>query len=212
LASSGECRACIADWTEELKPREGDDPESLLLRDYEQAWNHLRHVETVRIQYTSFFFTIVLGSIALSVPLFVQRTGSVPSLVVASCFTGGLATFSSSIYLSMRRIGVQLRHYRRSEPPRSRRPFSVITGHRERIRFDEELIYHYPSLAAASARKARAEGPSPPGGSHGRGGRRQGRSDHGLLALGRKSRPIWPTGPALSAAAARRLMPRSDAA
>jgi len=34
--------------------------------------------------------------------------------VVASCFAGALATFSSSIYLSMRRIGVQLRHYRRS--------------------------------------------------------------------------------------------------
>jgi len=97
-----------------LNSQESEDSGSLLLRDYEQAWEHLRHVETVRIQYTGFFFTIVLGSIALAVPLFVQRAESSPALVIASCFAGALTTFSSSLYLSMRRMGVQLRHYRRS--------------------------------------------------------------------------------------------------
>lgn len=83
----------------------------------------------------------------MSVPLFVQRTGSVPSLVVASCFAGALATFSSSIYLSMRRIGVQLRHYRRSiEKIREHFYHGVI--------LDEGLRAHF--AAEARARQAGA--------------------------------------------------------
>lgn len=125
-----------------MNATERDDTDSLLLRDYDQAWNHLRHVESTRIQYTGFFFTIVLGSIALAIPLFTQRTVVISSLVVASCFAGALATFSSSIYLTMKRMGVQLSHYRRS--------IEQIRDHfYRRSNLDENLKKHFAAEARA---------------------------------------------------------------
>jgi hypothetical protein len=44
------------------------DIKPYLLAEFDQAWTHYRHVESMRTQYLGFFFTISLGSTALAVP------------------------------------------------------------------------------------------------------------------------------------------------
>ena len=43
--------------------------ETLLRDEFGQAWQHFRHLETMRSQYLAFAFTITLAALAAAIPL-----------------------------------------------------------------------------------------------------------------------------------------------
>ena len=43
--------------------------EKLLLSEFSEAWNHYRHVETMRTQYLGFFFAMMIAYVGFSVSI-----------------------------------------------------------------------------------------------------------------------------------------------
>jgi hypothetical protein len=88
--------------------------ETLLLDEFEQAWIHYRHLETMRGQYLGFFFTISLGSITLSIPAIgAGALDDAPQLVALSGFVQVFFLLTALIYISVRKLGIVLAHYER---------------------------------------------------------------------------------------------------
>jgi len=86
--------------------------ETLMLHDYQQAWDHTRHLETMRSQYLGFLFTIALGSIALGVPVVGSGALNNPvQLVALSSFLAVLFLITVLIYISVRRFGIVYAQY-----------------------------------------------------------------------------------------------------
>ena len=94
-----------------------DKAEDLLVEEFKEAWSHYRHVESTRVQYLGFFFTVVFGIsgfvIAVLKDLQPSSTSCLPSRLVLGLFTLGWLLFMLTILLfaSVRKLGLVLRHY-----------------------------------------------------------------------------------------------------
>jgi hypothetical protein len=82
------------------------------LKEFDQAWEHYRHVERTRAQYLGFLFTLTLAASGAAIPL--VGTSSVRTqvgLVTTVGFLFVLDLVASLIYLAVRRIGAVLTYY-----------------------------------------------------------------------------------------------------
>jgi hypothetical protein len=89
-------------------------PAETLLRDeFAQAWQHFRHLESMRSQYLAFTFTITLASLAAAIPL-IANFGENSSLVLllTGVFILLYSLILASLYFSVRKIRIALAHYR----------------------------------------------------------------------------------------------------
>jgi hypothetical protein len=89
--------------------------ETLLRDEFGQAWQHFRHLETMRSQYVAFAFTITLASFAAAIPL-IASIGEVDSVTVllVGVFIQLYCLILGSLYFSVRKIRIVLAHYRRT--------------------------------------------------------------------------------------------------
>jgi hypothetical protein len=79
---------------------------------WDQAWTHYRHLETTRDQYLGFFFTAVLGVIAIAGPRLADDSFSSPSsLVILATLTVGLEFLTAFLYLAVIRLNSVLAQY-----------------------------------------------------------------------------------------------------
>lgn len=82
------------------------------LREWEQAWAHTRHLETMRGQYLGFFFTAVLGVTALAGPRLADdslRTSG--DLLTVAVLALALELLTGFLYLSVVRMNNVLGFY-----------------------------------------------------------------------------------------------------
>lgn len=77
--------------------------------EWDQAWSQGRHLETMRGQWLGFFFTAVLGSVAIAGPRLDMNDGG--SLVTAAALSLSLEVLSVALYLATVRLNVVARHY-----------------------------------------------------------------------------------------------------
>jgi hypothetical protein len=89
--------------------------EVLLREEFGQAWQHFRHLETMRGQYLAFAFTVTLASLAASIPL-VAGVDEVDgtTLLLAGVFVLLYCLVIGFLYFSVRKIRIVLAHYRRT--------------------------------------------------------------------------------------------------
>jgi hypothetical protein len=89
--------------------------ETLLRDDFGQAWQHFRHLETMRSQYLAFAITITLASYAAAIPILadIEKIDSVVVLTTGS-FVQLHSLILGSLYFSVRKIRIVLAHYRRT--------------------------------------------------------------------------------------------------
>jgi hypothetical protein len=76
----------------------------LLLEEFQQAWEHYRHLESGRSQYVGFFFTVLLASAGFGIPALTEETWRNPGRLLE--ITGLLWLFSVvaiSLYIAVRR-------------------------------------------------------------------------------------------------------------
>jgi hypothetical protein len=125
------------------------------MREWEEAWSHTRHLESMRGQYLGFFFTAVLGVTAIAGPRLADdslRTSS--SLLTVAALAVGLQLLSGFLYLAIVRLnevlgyylkiilaikawmlsngaGADLRAY--AETPRPPRPWAGTSGVSQRV-------------------------------------------------------------------------------
>jgi len=86
--------------------------DELTLRAWEQAWEHLRHLETMRSQYLGFFFTAVLGVTALAGPRLADDSlRSAGDLLTVSALAVALELLTGFLYISVIRVNKVLGHY-----------------------------------------------------------------------------------------------------
>jgi hypothetical protein len=82
------------------------------MREWEQAWSHTRHLESMRGQYLGFFFTAVLGVTAIAGPRLAEnslRTSS--ALLTVAALALGLQLLSGFLYLAIIRLNEVLGYY-----------------------------------------------------------------------------------------------------
>ena len=109
--------------------------ETLLRDEFGQAWQHFRHLETMRGQYLAFAFTITLASLAAAIPLVANIDGaSSLMLVLTGLFVQLYCLIIGSLYFSVRKIRIALAHYRQTIEdirlyfyPRARTDFTYDT-------------------------------------------------------------------------------------
>lgn len=85
---------------------------ALTLREWDEAWEQSRHLETMRSQYLGFFFAATLGVTAVTANGLVGHHAS-PSatVVVVGMLALGLNTLAVYIYLAIWRVNQVLDHY-----------------------------------------------------------------------------------------------------
>lgn len=85
---------------------------TLIMREWDEAWAHSRHLEDLRRQYLGFFFTALLGVTAISASYLARRhlspSGSVLTIAALAL---GLQTLAVYLYLAVSRVNVVLDHY-----------------------------------------------------------------------------------------------------
>lgn len=88
---------------------------TLMIREYDQAWQHYRHVETARSQYLGFFFTAVLGSLGLLTNMLDDLSiVDAPMKVLGSLAIGWvLFVLSYFLFASVLKMGAVLAGYER---------------------------------------------------------------------------------------------------
>jgi len=81
---------------------------------WEQAWNHYRHLETMRIQYLGFFFTFLIASFYLAVGLMkeikYEENASIIFGLLVLTFVNFLMTIG--IFTAIKKMGFSLIRYR----------------------------------------------------------------------------------------------------
>ena len=83
-----------------------------LIGEYQQAWDHYRHIENARTQYLGFFFTASLGGVALAAPILAANAGRLDiQLVSLGSFTAVFEVFALFVLMSVSRFGVVLLRY-----------------------------------------------------------------------------------------------------
>ncbi len=88
--------------------------ETLLRDEFGQAWQHYRHLETMRSQYLAFSFTITLASLAVAIPLLAHSTRTISSLLLIGVFVQLYCLIVGSLYFNVRKIRIVLSHYRKT--------------------------------------------------------------------------------------------------
>lgn len=84
------------------------------MREWEQAWAHSRHLESMRGQYLGFFFTAMLGVTAIAGPRLAHDSFRAPgSLLLVAALALGLELLSGFLYLAVARINAVLAYYLR---------------------------------------------------------------------------------------------------
>ncbi len=125
------------------------------MREWEEAWSHTRHLESMRGQYLGFFFTAVLGVTAIAGPSLADgslRTSS--SLLTVAALAVGLQLLSGFLYLAIIRLNEVLGYYLKiilaikawmlsngaavdlspyAETPRPARPWAGTSGVSQRV-------------------------------------------------------------------------------
>jgi hypothetical protein len=82
------------------------------LREWEQAWAHTRHLETMRGQYLGFFFTAVLGVTVVAGPRLADDSLRTPGdLLTVAALALGLELLSGFLYLAVSRLNTVLGNY-----------------------------------------------------------------------------------------------------
>lgn len=76
--------------------------------EWDQAWSQVRHFETMRGQWLGFFFTAILGVIAIVAPRL--DTGTSKSVVVVATLAVVLEIWSAALYLAVARLN-EVHHY-----------------------------------------------------------------------------------------------------
>lgn len=97
-----------------LVPRNGnsDLPAQLLLREFDQAWEHYRQNETLRTQYVGFLIAVVIGSAAYAAsPAAQGQATSAPGLLVLAWLLLVVSLVAVLIHFAIRQTGVALHHY-----------------------------------------------------------------------------------------------------
>jgi hypothetical protein len=94
-------------------PGAGDEDYSALrFRAWDQAWEHSRHLETLRGQYLGFFFAAVLGALAITSGDLASQD---PASSGSSAFAAGVAlvlqVLAASLLFAVRRLGGVMQHY-----------------------------------------------------------------------------------------------------
>jgi hypothetical protein len=85
--------------------------DEIVLREYDNAWQHNRHLETLRSQYVGFFLAFVTATVAL-VGTRVSGAYSNPRKAAElSLFIGSASLVTWFVSVSLRRWGVVIRHY-----------------------------------------------------------------------------------------------------
>jgi hypothetical protein len=85
-----------------------------VMREWEQAWAHSRHLETTRGQYLGFFFTAVLGVTAIAGPRLADDAfGSPSSLTILAVLLLGLLSLNAFLYLAVIHLNAVLSYYLR---------------------------------------------------------------------------------------------------
>lgn len=125
------------------------------MREWEEAWSHTRHLESMRGQYLGFFFTAVLGVTAIAGPSLANGSlrGS-SSLLTVAALAVGLQLLSGFLYLAIIRINEVLGYYLKiilaikawmlssgaavdlspyAETPRPPRPWAGTSGVSQRV-------------------------------------------------------------------------------
>jgi hypothetical protein len=125
------------------------------MREWEQAWSHTRHLESMRAQYLGFFFTAVLGVTAIAGPRLADDSLRTPSsLLTVAILALGLQLLSGFLYLAILRMNEVLGYYLKiilaikswmlsrgaeldlsqyAEPPRPSRPWAGTSGAAQRV-------------------------------------------------------------------------------
>ena len=94
------------------EPLDQDRATAYLMREWEQAWAHSRHLEATRGQYLGFFFTAILGVIAIAGPRLADDSfGSPASLLILAALVLGLQFLSAFLYLAVIRLNAVLSYY-----------------------------------------------------------------------------------------------------
>jgi len=88
--------------------------ETLLRDEFGQAWQHYRHLETMRSQYLAFSFTITLASLAAAIPLLAHATKTIGTLLLTGVFVQLYCLIVGSLYFNVRKIRIVLSHYRKT--------------------------------------------------------------------------------------------------
>ncbi len=125
------------------------------MREWEQAWAHTRHLESMRGQYLGFFFTAVLGVTAIAGPSLADDSlGTSGSLLTVAVLAVALQLLSGFLYLAIIRLNEVLGYYLKiilaikawmlssgsavdlspyAEPPKPPRPWAGTSGVSQRV-------------------------------------------------------------------------------
>lgn len=90
--------------TEELRSE-------LVLREWDQAWVHSRHLEDLRRHYLGFFFTALLSVTAFAGYFARRHPSPSASLLTISALALGLQMLSMYLFLAVSRVNEVLDHY-----------------------------------------------------------------------------------------------------
>jgi hypothetical protein len=83
----------------------------LLLREYDNAWLHNRHLETLRSQYVGFFLTFLAATVAFAGSRASEAYGSPAKATELSVLLMSISAVTWFVSVSIRRWGVVIRHY-----------------------------------------------------------------------------------------------------
>ena len=84
-----------------------------LLREWDQAWDHYRHLESTRSQYLGFFFTVLVASTGLAVGLLKDVSSSAQATVVFGLTVLGFIDFliTVGLFTAIKKTGYVLKRY-----------------------------------------------------------------------------------------------------
>lgn len=118
--------------------------ESQLLREWEQAWNHYRHLESSRSQYVGFFFTVLLATISIAIGFMKGITLDSKPIVIFGLIGLIFVDFfiTISIFIIIKKTGYVLRRYEIIIET-VREEFGVESS--EKLPFDLADMKDYPS-------------------------------------------------------------------
>ena len=159
------------------------DEYSYVMREWEEAWAQSRHLEVMRGQYLGFFFTAVIGVIAIAGPSLVEDSlRSAGSQLVLATLAFGLQTLTGFLYLAVHRINDVLTFYQQKifairavmipgskdlvdltpfeRPPKPTKDWASTSGVATRV-LQVGLIVFPLALACTAGRAVEVDGISP---------------------------------------------------
>ena len=86
-----------------------------LVREWEQAWNHYRHLESSRNQYLGYYFTVLLASLSVSISLLRDVSTDEKSTVIFGLLVLVFIVFliTTVLFVSIKKSGYVLKNYKK---------------------------------------------------------------------------------------------------